>query len=177
MPKFLEIRGRKNTDGTHVEYTCHGCNAKIYYAAFTDDSGAIITEDGQKPNGKFGKESNVKGFKVDVNNKEKIHDCPNYNENTQALIDKSLLDDDSKPGEMSETYQKQTSEYKMNELKMSDIIGEEYIAERKAELDLILADENIIRDYLLEHHLDTNGWHIGLLMKLLDERIWRKRNG
>ena len=60
---------------TKKEYECKKCKAKIYYGKIADDNGALYTNDGQQPNGKFGKDSNVISGAVDVNNKEKLHSC------------------------------------------------------------------------------------------------------
>ena len=64
---FVEFSGKK-------EYKCPDCKEPIKYAKFQDAQGKLITDDGQPPNGKFGKESNVTGFKVNPNTKE-IHTC------------------------------------------------------------------------------------------------------
>ena len=60
---------------TKKEYTCKKCGTQVYYGKVTRDDGTICTKDGQNPNGKFGKESNVLSAAVDVNNKEKFHEC------------------------------------------------------------------------------------------------------
>lgn len=60
---------------TKKEYTCKKCNGKIYYAKIADESGNLITTDGQPPNGKFGKESNVLSGAVDALVKDRLHSC------------------------------------------------------------------------------------------------------
>jgi hypothetical protein len=60
---------------TKKEYTCKKCNGQVYYGKVTSPEGKLITKDGNQPNGKFGKESNVLSAAVDVNNKEKFHGC------------------------------------------------------------------------------------------------------
>ena len=60
---------------TKKEYTCKKCNAKIYYGKITDDAGNIYTADGQMPNGKYGKESNVLSGAVDALVKDNFHKC------------------------------------------------------------------------------------------------------
>ncbi len=60
---------------TKKEYTCKKCNGQIYYAKLKAPDGTMVTKDGQQPNGKYGKESNTLSAAVDVNNKEKFHEC------------------------------------------------------------------------------------------------------
>jgi len=60
---------------TKKEYTCKKCNAKIYYGKITDDAGNIYTTDGQMPNGKYGKETNVLSGAVDALVKDNFHKC------------------------------------------------------------------------------------------------------
>ena len=64
---FMEFKGKK-------DYECRNCGASIKYASFTNADGQIITSDGKPPNGEYGKDSNVKGFRVDPNTKN-IHKC------------------------------------------------------------------------------------------------------
>ena len=59
---------------TKKEYTCQKCKNQIYYGQITDDAGKIITKDGSKPNGKYGKESNILSGSVDKNNKKKFRE-------------------------------------------------------------------------------------------------------
>ena len=60
---------------TKKEYTCQKCKNQVYYGQITDDAGKIITKDGSKPNGKYGKESNILSGSVDKDNKTKLHEC------------------------------------------------------------------------------------------------------
>jgi hypothetical protein len=60
---------------TKKEYECRTCKAAIYYAKIADDTGALYTTDGQLPNGKFGKESNILSGAVDVHVKDRLHKC------------------------------------------------------------------------------------------------------
>ena len=60
---------------TKKDYTCKKCGTQVYYGKVTAPDGTLVTKDGQNPNGKFGKESNVLSAAVDVNNKEKFHEC------------------------------------------------------------------------------------------------------
>lgn len=62
---------------TKREYKCKKCNSGIYYGKVMKDDGTYYTKDGQPPNGKFGKESNVLSCQVDALNKDQIHKC-NY---------------------------------------------------------------------------------------------------
>jgi len=189
--KFAEIRGAKNPDGTHKQYVCHDCSEPIFYASFFDDAGNLYTTDGQKPNGKWGKESNVKGYKVDINKKDVEHKCNHsMNESTQGLIDKSqLITKDSKDpvrmettgnpkvniktGEgMSETYRKSMEEHKVKTMSVVDFASDGYTKERIAELELIELDEKIIRDFLIKGgDSDPNPQKVGLWHKILEERM------
>ncbi len=60
---------------TKKEYTCKKCNNQIYYGQVTDESGRIITKDGNIPNKKYGKESNILSGAVEKDNKSKFHEC------------------------------------------------------------------------------------------------------
>jgi len=60
---------------TKKEYECKKCNGAIYYAKIADDSGKLYTTDGQPPNGKFGKESNVVSGAVDALVQDRLHKC------------------------------------------------------------------------------------------------------
>lgn len=61
---------------TKKEYDCpKKCGSKVYYAKIADDSGKLVTLDGDEPNGKYGKDSNVLSGAVDVNVKDRIHSC------------------------------------------------------------------------------------------------------
>lgn len=59
---------------TKKEYECK-CGSKIYYAKIADESGKLYTTDGNEPNGKFGKESNVLSGAVDTLVKDRLHSC------------------------------------------------------------------------------------------------------
>ena len=63
---------------TKKEYMCKKCNAVIFYGKITDDSGKLITEDGQTPNGKFGRDSNVLSGAVDANAQTTLHECSKH---------------------------------------------------------------------------------------------------
>lgn len=56
------------------EYKCSKCGSDVQYGKVTDESGKIITKDGNSPNGKFGKESNVLSAAVDVGT-DNLHPC------------------------------------------------------------------------------------------------------
>jgi hypothetical protein len=60
---------------TKKEYECKKCKAKIYYGKIADDEGRLYTTDGQPPNGKFGKESNVISGAVDALVQDRLHKC------------------------------------------------------------------------------------------------------
>lgn len=60
---------------TKKEYKCPICGDAIYYAKIADNSGKLVTKDGQLPNGKFGKDTNVLSGAVDVNVKDRLHKC------------------------------------------------------------------------------------------------------
>jgi hypothetical protein len=63
---------------TKKEYTCKKCNQTIYYGKITDDDGRLYTKDGQMPNGKFGKDSNVISGAVDALVKDRLHECSKH---------------------------------------------------------------------------------------------------
>jgi hypothetical protein len=73
---------------TKKEYTCKKCNGQVYYGKVTASDGTLVTKDGQNPNGKFGKESNVLSAAVDVNNKEKFHEC--YSSNVEKQYNEAM---------------------------------------------------------------------------------------
>lgn len=56
------------------EYKCSKCGSGVQYGKVTDESGKIITKDGNSPNGKFGKESNVLSAAVNVGT-DSLHLC------------------------------------------------------------------------------------------------------
>jgi len=60
---------------TKKEYECKKCKAKVYYGKIADDNGKFYTKDGQEPNGKFGKDSNVISGAVDVFVQDRLHKC------------------------------------------------------------------------------------------------------
>lgn len=60
---------------TKKEYECKKCKAKIYYAKIANDNGELYTSDGQQPNGKFGKDSNVISGAVDATVQDRLHSC------------------------------------------------------------------------------------------------------
>jgi hypothetical protein len=60
---------------TKKEYTCPVCNAAVYYAKIADNSGKLVTTDGQPPNGVYGKGNNVLSGAVDANVKDRLHNC------------------------------------------------------------------------------------------------------
>ncbi len=55
------------------EYTCR-CGKKVQYGKVTDNDGNFITEDGQAPNGKLGKDDNRLSAAVDVGTTN-LHGC------------------------------------------------------------------------------------------------------
>ena len=59
-------------------YTCKTCNQEIYYGKITDDDGNLYTIDGQMPNGKWGKDSNVITGAVDALVKDRLHKCSKH---------------------------------------------------------------------------------------------------
>jgi hypothetical protein len=87
-------------------------------------------------------------------------------EDTQGLIKKDLL--------LNSTLETKETP-KVRELDVGDLVGVKYVAERVAELKLILKDEEIIRKYLASKgEKDPNPQKVGMLMKILDERMARK---
>jgi len=60
---------------TKKSYTCRKCGVETVYAKVADDSGKVYTTDGEKPNGKFGKESNILSVPVDQKDVSTIHGC------------------------------------------------------------------------------------------------------
>jgi hypothetical protein len=60
---------------TKKEYECKKCHAPVYYAKIADDNGKLYTTDGQEPNGKFGKDSNVISGAVDALVQDRLHKC------------------------------------------------------------------------------------------------------
>jgi hypothetical protein len=56
-------------------YTCSKCKERVCYAKVADDEGTFYTEDGNLPNGKFGKESNVLSAQVDFAVQDRVHKC------------------------------------------------------------------------------------------------------
>lgn len=60
---------------TKKEYECPICKEKIYYGKIAKENGEFVTKDGQRPNGKFGKENNVLSGAVDIHVKDRLHAC------------------------------------------------------------------------------------------------------
>jgi len=56
------------------EYICKKCNAKIFYGKVATSNGQLVTKDGNAPNGKFGKDSNVLSAAVSED-KVTLHPC------------------------------------------------------------------------------------------------------
>jgi len=63
---------------TKKDYKCNKCNALIYYGKIAKDNGEFYTTDGNPPNGKFGKESNVLSGAVDAAVQDRLHDCSKH---------------------------------------------------------------------------------------------------
>lgn len=63
---------------TKKEYKCKQCNAPVFYGQITNDSGDKYTEDGQPPNGKFGRDSNVISGAVDAASQSTLHGCSKH---------------------------------------------------------------------------------------------------
>ena len=63
---------------TKKEYQCKKCNLPIFYGKITDDSGNMYTDDGQAPNGKFGRDSNVISGAVDITSQGTLHACSKH---------------------------------------------------------------------------------------------------
>lgn len=74
---------------TKKEYVCNKCNQKIYYAKIADELGDVVTKDGRKPNGKYGKESNTLSAAVGVEDKSKFHEC--YKSLVEKQYNEALL--------------------------------------------------------------------------------------
>ena len=74
---------------TKKEYVCNKCNQKIYYAKIADEAGDIVTKDGRKPNGKYGKESNTLSVAVNVSKKSEFHEC--YKEFAEKKYAEAIL--------------------------------------------------------------------------------------
>ncbi len=62
-------------DYSKKEYECKKCGGKTLYAKIAKPDGSLYTTDGQPPNGKFGKESNVLSGAVDALVKDRLHGC------------------------------------------------------------------------------------------------------
>jgi len=55
------------------EYECKKCKVKIFYGKVATPEGKLVTKDGNAPNGKFGKDSNV--LSAAVNADGTLHPC------------------------------------------------------------------------------------------------------
>jgi len=55
------------------EYECKKCHVKIFYGKVATSDGKLVTKDGNAPNGKFGKDSNV--LSAAVNKNGDLHPC------------------------------------------------------------------------------------------------------
>ncbi len=120
---------------TKKEYECKKCNSKIYYAKITDDSGNIYTVDGLMPNGKYGRESNVISGAVDVNVKDRLHECTkHYVEDAVAKAPPAPGSGGTLPG---------TAKREVTSLQEQEIIGFTEIVERN--VDRLILVEDICR--------------------------------
>lgn len=137
---------------TKKEYKCPKCKEPIYYAKVANDSGVLYTTDGNTPNGKFGKDSNVLTCQVDALVKDRVHGC------SKAELEGKLL------GPLDKIVEPP----KVKEMTVSDVAEPRMRKEIENNLKILkIVEEEVIKFI----GTDARGDKIGMWMKLVQEMM------